>query len=261
MIRAKATFVTSFAGIALVLLTIAAVSGADGPAVMVTDYNVEPEVLMPGDTGTITLTIKNMDAQSSETETVVKTLSGSSQQTTTTSTKSISAEIETIRLSSRSSAIEWLSKGHQRAEYLNVGALGPGECITISLPIKAAAYASDGTYFPEVYIEVDNGENVRFPIPVKVESSSVELLEKDLPSEISLSESKEIAVVVANNRPNSVSSVNVRVNAKSEGLEFMPEQIFVGDLAAHEKIAVNFTITPLSAGDKDISFVVEYKNG
>lgn len=66
---------------------------------------------------------------------------------------------------------------------------------------------------------------------------------------------------MANNRPNSVSGVNVRVNAKSEGLEFMPERIFIGNLAAYEKREVNFTLTPLSAGDKDISFEVEYKNG
>ncbi len=257
---AKRTIVTSFAVVALVLLATAMASAADGPAVMITDYTVEPEVLMPGDTGTITLTIKNMDTQSSESETIVENPSLGSQKTAT-STRGISAEIDTIRLSSRNSAIEWLSEGTQRAEYFNVGALGPGESITISLPIKAAAYARDGTYFPEVYIEVDNGENVRFPIPVKVESSSVELLEKDVPSEISLSESKGIAIVVANNRPNSVSGVNVLVKTESGELEFMPERIFIGNLAAYEKREVNFTLTPLSAGDKDITFEVEYKNG
>jgi len=102
---------------------------------------------------------------------------------------------------------------------------------------------------------------VRFPVPVKVESSSVEILEKDVPSEISLSESKEIVIVVANNRPNSVSGVKVLVKAKSDELEFMPERIFIGNLAAYEKREVNFTLTPLSEGTKDISFEVEYKNG
>jgi len=260
MIRAKRTIVTSFAVVALLLLATAMASAADGPAVMITDYNVEPDVLMPGDTGTITLTIKNMDTQSSESETIVENPSLGSQKTAT-STRGISAEIDTIRLNSRSRNIEWLREGVQRSEYYNVGALGPGESITIALPIKAAAYASDGTYFSEVYIEVDNGENVRFPIPVKVESSSVELLEKDIPSEISLSESKGIAVVVANNRPNSVSGVNVLVKTESGELEFMPERIFIGNLAAYEKREVNFTLTPFSAGDKDISFEVKYKNG
>lgn len=260
MISAKKVITTSFAVAALVLLTMAAVSAADGPAVMITDYKVEPEVLMPGDTGIITVTIQNMDTQSAETETTT-TGKDSPSETTKTSTRSISAEIESIRLSGSDKNIEWSREGVQRSEYYNVGSLGPGESITISLPIEAATHTSDGTYFSEVYIEVDNGDNVRFPIPVKVESSSVEILEKDVPSEISLSESKEIALVVANNRPNSVSGVNVHVKAKSEELEFTPERIFVGNLAPYEKRAVNFSLSPLSIGNKDIQFVVEYKNG
>jgi len=259
MISAKKTIVMGFAVASLLLLATAAVSAADGPAVMITDYKVEPEVLMPGDTGTITVTIQNMDTQSSETETTTTTTTSYTSSTTTMST--VNAEIESIRLSSRSRDIEWLRDGFQRSEYYNVGALGPGESITISLPIKAATHTSEGTYFPEVCIEVDNGENVRFPIPVKVESSSVEILEKDVPSEISLSESKEIVIVVANNRPNSVSGVKVLVKAKTDELEFTPERIFIGNLAPYEKRDVNFSLTPLSVGNKDIQFEVEYKNG
>jgi hypothetical protein len=252
---------TVFAVAALVLLaTAAAVSAADGPAVMISDYNVEPDVLMPGDSGTITVTIQNMDSQSSETETTT-TGKDTPSVSTKTSTRSISAEIESIRLSSRSSDIEWLCEGVQRSEYYNVGALGPGERITIAIPIKATTHTGDGTYFPEVCVEVDNGDDVRFPLPVKVESSSVEIIEKDVPSDISLSESKEVAMVVANNRPNSVSGVNVHVKAKSEELEFTPERIFIGNLAPYEKRELNFSLTPLSAGNKGIQFEVEYKNG
>ena len=251
-----------FAVVFLSLLVVATASAAEGPAVMITDYLVEPEVLMPGDTGTITLIIKNMDTQSSESEMVVTNPSGTSQQTTTTtSTRGISAEIETIRLSSRSKDIEWLKEGTQRTEYFNVGALGPGESITISLPIKAAAYARDGTYFPEVYIEVDNGDNVRYPVRVQVDSSEVQLLEQDIPSEISLSESKEIAIVVANNRPNTVSGVNVFVRSSNDDFEFAPEGLFIGNLGAYEQKEVEFTLTPLSEGDHNIYFEATYKNG
>ncbi len=259
MIRAKELIAITFAVASLILLATAIVSAIEGPAVMVTRYTVEPEALMPGDTGTITLTIKNMDEQSSE---MVEIVSGiGSQSTKKQSKSSISAEIETIRLSSRSSDIEWLSEGSRRTEYYNVGALGPGESIDISIPIKAADYARDGSYHPEVYIEVENGENVRFPVSVKVYSSEVELLETDVHPEISLSESKQIGLVVANNRPNPVSGVNVHVKAKTDEVEITPEQIFIGELGAYEKTEVNFTLTPLSAGDIDISFEVTYKNG
>jgi len=112
-----------------------------------------------------------------------------------------------------------------------------------------------------VYIEVDNGKNVRFPVPVKVDSSEVEIFEKDIPSEISLSESKQIAIVVANNRPNSVNGVNVEVKSKSGGLEFTPDGIYIGNLEAYEQRALNFTLTPLFEGDNDIYFEADYKNG
>lgn len=244
----------------LLLLTAATASAAEGPAVMIIDYTVEPEVLMPGDTGTITLTMRNTDIQSLET-TVEQSASTPDRITTTTSTRSISAEIETIRLSSRSKDIEWLKESTQRTEYFNVGALGPGESITISLPIKAAAYALDGTYFPEVYIEVDNGDNVRFPVRVQVDSSELQLLEQDIPSEISTSESNEIAIIVANNRPNSMSGVNVFVKSSNDDFEFTPEGIFIGKLEAYEQKEVEFTLIPLSEGDHNIYFEATYKNG
>lgn len=245
---------------ALGLILAAAASAAEGPTVMVTGYTVKPDVLMPGDTGTITLTIKNMDIQSSETETIVENPSISTQKTTQ-STRVISAEIETIRLSSRSREIEWLSEGTKRTEYLNVGSLGPGGSITITLPIRAVAYARDGTYFPEVYIEVDNGDNVRFPVHVEVDSSEVQLLEEDIPSEISLSESKDIAIVVANNRGNTVNGVNVFVESSSGDFEFTPEGVFIGSLGAYEQRTVTFTVTSYAEGEHGITFDATYKNG
>ena len=263
MIRAKKVIAMTFAVAALILLATAIVSAIDGPAVMVTSYTVEPGALMPGDTGTITLTIKNpsITAESSEIAMTYGKAGLPQQSTTTASTRDNSAEIKTIRLSSRGSGIEWSSEGFQRTEYGNIGALGPGESIELSIPIKAAEYARDGTYHPEVYIEVENGENVRFPVCVKVDSSEVELLEMDAHPVISLSESKQIGLVVANNRPNSVSGVNVYVKAKTDEIEITPKQIFIGGLGASEKREVSITLTPLSAGDIDLAFDVIYKNG
>ena len=259
MISTTKSITPVFAVAALLLLATAAVSDTGGPAVMVTDYKVEPEVLMPGDTGTIEVTIMNMDTKSLELESTSSGGSGSDT-STTQMTSAVSAEIKTIRLSS-SGEIEWLQKGSHRTKYYNIGSLGQGQSILISLPIKADGSASDGTYFTELYIEVDNGDNVRFPVPVKVESSSVEILEKDIPADISVSESSEIVIVVANNRPNSVSGVQVHVQAETEELEFLPERIYIGNLAPYEQRDLKFALIPLSDGEKDFQFVVDYKNG
>ena len=107
MISANKNITTGFTVAALVLFaTAAVVSAAEGPAVMVTDYKVEPAVLMPGDTGIITVTVQNMDTQSSETETTT-TGKYSPSETTKISKRSISAEIEGIRLSGSDKNIQW----------------------------------------------------------------------------------------------------------------------------------------------------------
>ena len=108
MIRAKKVIAMTFAVASLILLATAIVSAIDGPAVMVTSYTVEPEALMPGDTGTITLTIKNpfIYAESLETGMPIGETSIPQQTTTKMSTQGISAEIATIRMRSRGSLIE-----------------------------------------------------------------------------------------------------------------------------------------------------------
>jgi len=229
------------------------------PTVMITDYNVYPEVLMPGDTGTITVTIQNMDTLSSETETT--TTKTTSYESSTTATSTIRAEIETIRLSSRSRGIEWLREGSQRSEYYNIGALGPGESITISLPIKAATYASDRTYFPEVCIEVEKGENVRFPIPVKVDSSGVKI-SADAPSSIAVGEITTISLTVLNTRQNKIEAV--RLVPMTKGVKFSPSEFLIGTITPDELVNASFDIAigdSFGQGENEIQFRVEYKNG
>jgi hypothetical protein len=236
---------------------------AERPAVMVTGYSVEPAVLMPGDTGTVTLTLKNpfIDYSSSETETSVEPSGTTEQTTTTTTSRGMSAEIETIRLSSKSQDTRWLAETTDRTQYLNLGTLGPGESMTVSLPINVLSYAPDGTYFPEVYIEVDNGDNVRFPIKVEIDSSEVELLEEDIPSVISLGESRAVKIMVANNRPNMVRGVNVLLRSSTSDLEFTPQGVYMGNLEAYEQRTVSFMLTPHSAGAQDLTLEATYKNG
>ncbi|MEA2032078.1 MAG: hypothetical protein U9N41_00665 [Euryarchaeota archaeon] len=229
------------------------------PTVMITDYNVYPEVLMPGDTGTITVTIQNRDTQSSETETT--TTKTTSYESSTTATSTIRAEIETIRLSSRSRDIEWLREGVQRSEYYNIGALGPGESITISLPIKAAAHTSDGTYFPEVCIEVEKGENVRFPIPVKVASSDVKI-SADAPSSVTMGEITTVGLTVFNTRQNKIEAV--RLVPMTKGVKFSPSEFPIGTMEPDELVNASFDIAigdSFDQGENEIEFKVEYKNG
>jgi len=55
-------------GVAVLTLLLQASCVAEGPAVTVVSYEVEPAVFFPGDEGTISLTLKNTATQSSVTE-------------------------------------------------------------------------------------------------------------------------------------------------------------------------------------------------
>ena len=247
-----------------VLLQAVCAAEAEGSAVAVVNHNVEPAVFFPGDEGTISLTLKNTVTQSTVTEESFKQERGGSY-TRTTTVSTTSAEIESVRLVSKK-CVEWLSTRTRSSEFFRIGALGPGESIRISFPVRVNKFCEDGTYFPEVLVSVENGKDVRFPIPVRVDSSALDIL-VDIPPEISPGDSKEVRVTVANSRPSAVSGARVSVHADTdEGLELTPECIFVGKLEPFEHKTVNFTLSAVKeeagakAEFKSIVFEATYKN-
>jgi hypothetical protein len=136
-------------------------------SIIVADYVVTPAVLQPGDVGTITATIRNTASTGSLTET--GNLSGSDGSTITgTRSRDIPVTIESVRLSG--GAVEVLSGDNSW-----VGAIGPGESVPVTFLVRAPA--SDGLYFPELWIEVTDGRSVRTQIPVNV-NTQIALLKK-----------------------------------------------------------------------------------
>ena len=117
---------------------------------------VTPAVLMPGDTGTITLTIKNTAQTASEKENT-GIVSGS----TFASTKNtdINVFIENVHLDEN--GIEVLNEDFDR-----VGELGPGQSVPVMFVIRAPA--KSGIYFPEAWIDVKDGRSTRYPVLVNV---------------------------------------------------------------------------------------------
>lgn len=226
------------------------------PTVMITDYNVYPEVLMPGDTGTITLTITNMAEQASQTETTERT--GYSETTMTETTMSINARIESIHLLGK--GIDVVTTGDLREEYLNVGDLGPGKSINISFAIKAI---HAGTFIPYVRIDVKNGNSVRFPLLVKVDSADVKISADAHPS-IAMGEITAISLTVLNTRRNKIEAV--RLVPMTKGVKLSPSEFPIGTMAPDELVNASFDIAigdsfGGSEKETELEFKVEYKNG
>ncbi|RCV65614.1 hypothetical protein C5S53_02875 [Methanophagales archaeon] len=136
------------------------VTYAQSPALTITDYTVQPEILTPGELGTVTVTIKNTAVNAS-------------------------ADITDIYLFAPR-----FEHDHKRFEH--VGILGGGSSTSITFAFTASE--EEGIYFPELHVVYSPEgslarETLRYPFPVRVnERTSMKEVslevEKDIPVEI-----------------------------------------------------------------------------
>jgi hypothetical protein len=146
--------------IALMSAIVVPVSAESAPTVTITDYKVNPSVLMPDSLGTITITIKNTAASASiiEKSGQIKDTAGFTVEKTT----DINVNLENVQLEGY--GIEVLSKAFDR-----VGEIGPGQSISLTFSIRAPS--KSGIYYPEVWIDTTGGKSTRYPIPVNVNTA------------------------------------------------------------------------------------------
>ncbi|MEA3458922.1 MAG: hypothetical protein U9R21_09640, partial [Candidatus Thermoplasmatota archaeon] len=216
------------------------------PAVIVSDYELSPEIFMPGDSGLLTLTITN--AETAAAETTVETYGGVSVTTAETlGTKIIKIWVMPDDDGSR--------EVEAKTSYLDVGYLAAGASIIVSFELVADENISEGLYFPKVRINVDTGEDVSFPIPVEISNASVDLVSTEFPSKISMSGSTEIKLTAINNRANPVDGVTIAPKSMN-GIEFVPESRFISTLDSYSSEDVIFSVKPSETGPQNLTFEI-----
>ena len=216
--------------ISLMLITVIfiiapAVADVNGlePALIISDYVVEPAVLMPGDIGTITVTITNtaypsIPAISDQSDLFKEMFSGSEDTTTESSTgMETTAEIRHITLSGNEIKLIKGPTGKIK--------LGPSQSVRATFAIKVGSTVKDGMHFPTVVIDVKDGDDVEYSIPVSVDGSSLSMTASNIPSSIPIGRVSEIEIGIINMRPNNV--MGVSITPKVDGMEFSPKQAFV----------------------------------
>ena len=194
--------------LALILACLPAGVAADttDPTVTIKSYQVTPSILLPGDEGTITITMANTAGQASQTESTVQTLTGST--VTSTSTKDVTVLVESVYMYGQ--GVDVLEGNFQE-----VGALGPGQSMTLTFLIRAPRQA--GIYFPEVWIRIPQGTSVKYPIPVNVNSpigiqkQAVLVLESATPDSANPGEEIPVTLTVRNDGQLLAEDVTLRV--------------------------------------------------
>jgi len=235
-------FVAAFLVMAVVSpFALAATTGELRPTVSLS-YDIEPGAFMPGDTGTITITLKNM-------------ATGGVYVTEDDETLSMNAYIASATIGGNGN-FEILDKG-----YSNIGMLGPQDTIELSFNVKAKDNASIGTHF--LNLQLVGGSNMydlNYRIPVKVDDRDLQIILSDVPSTM-MNEISTVSVEVVNRRQNTVTSVIV--SPEGEGMVFTPSEYFIGSIPAGNKSTATFTLNTMysSPEKRDMSFNVSYFNG
>jgi len=146
--------------IALVVTAPLARAEADQPSAFIESYTITPQVLAPGDHGTISAVIKSTATTATLQESSGSTSSGSFE-----TVRSIDIPIQIDSISIEGNGITVLS-----GTYLRFGSLGPGQSATVTFAIQAPG--REGIYFPEILVDINGGKNVRYPIPVNVNAKN-----------------------------------------------------------------------------------------
>ncbi len=206
-----------------------------------------PEVFMPGDRGTITLTLKN----TATTSTV--TIDGQDYDT--------NARIQAAVLRPLSDEIIVLD-----APYEDMGLLGPGDSIKLTFNVMSSEDAGEGTHNLELAIEGNSFDyNSRKNIPLEVDSSNVKVITS---KPLELVDGKAIIEFdVANTHPNELSSVSIRPEA--EGIYFYPAEYFIGPMDPDELFTIEFDAIKDNSSDTvkkssdtiNMSVTANYNNG
>ncbi len=226
----------------LLILIMIQVSAADSditvrPSVMV-DYSVDPAYLMPGDVGTVTITLNN----------AAKDYSYSVPVNNKTEIFDLSAQVMDASLSGNSH-IQVTSNS-----YYDVGLLGPGDTIDFTYSIKVSEDALDNIYFLDfVFIGGGDMYDVKWKIPVTVDTSGIKLINSEVGRN-----SDYIVLDIANVRPNTVKAVTI-VPA-TDNVEFQPAQYFIGTMDSDEMFTIQFDIEP-EDGVEQIGVKAIFKNG
>ncbi len=201
----------------------------------------EPEVLMPGDTGTVTFTLKNTATQYSI---------------------SLGGEEYDTNARIRSATLKGTNDVEVNSDpYHDTGILGPGDTVEVTYNIKVDDTARDGTKHLEfIVVGSSHTYNYDWNVPLTVDSAGI----KVIPTK-PLTIDNGVATIqfdIVNTHPNTLTSVSIRPQA--EGIEFSPVEYFIGSMDHDELFTVEFDAQVVSdnvSDQQDLALIAQYRSG
>ncbi|MCX6690544.1 MAG: S-layer protein, partial [Methanoregula sp.] len=207
-----------FIGILLLCAGIPMVTAVDNgalpltsPTVFIENYQLTPSILMPGDTGTLSFTIRNTNQNSN-----IQQNSGIYQGgfATTTSTD-INVFIENIHLEGNGIVVK-------TPDFERFGAIGPGQSVPVTFLVQAPV--KDGIYFPEIWIDIKDGTSTRYPVPVNVNTHIAVvkkpelILQKTIPEGVIPGDDFNVTLNLRNDGDSRADDIAISINSSTSAI-------------------------------------------
>lgn len=222
-----------FAVCALLIICLAAPASAatlpsvadNAPSMVVTNFVCTPGVLMPGDTGTIAVTLTNNGSEAASIN------------------KAVLHDADGVKMTV--------------TDYYNdFGSIAPGNSVTVVMPIKAGSQT--GTFYPVFYVDFNRGMTyLKQPLAITIDDAGLDVILTNVPDELSATGSEPVTITLANRMGTELSSVSV--TAEGNGVSCKEGSVFVGNLAAFSSTPATLTIKTDNASE--VKLVVSYSNG
>lgn len=257
--RIESTRILLVTGVALLLLlgSCAGPVSATDPTVIISHYTVNPPVLAPEGYGTIQVTLTNTAGTAMIRESSGISTGGEFQ---TTRSTDIPAVIDSVQLMG----------GEIRVidgNFKSFGAIGPGQSVNVTFSIQAPA--AEGLYFPEVWVGINGGKNVRYPVPVNVNSaryvmqSPILVVHKQLPETVNPGGSFPVTLTISNAGAIRASDIILSTSTSTTSLGSRgPNTISLDPLAGGEMQAVTLEFITdrfVAVGLQKIMLGIDYK--
>jgi len=222
------------------------------PSIMVYDYELSPETLMPGDVGVLTITLKNMQDKPIEKDVDIKSeIKGSSGYVIDIDAETrftMDAYIKEAYI------VEREFKVYNR--YSSAGVLGPDSKVDLAFKIKAPL--EEGIYMLKFIADIEDMEGksskgIRYFIPIVV-TGTVNIL----PLEVF---ENEVRLEVINEGLSDVNGVYVVAVSTASGVECQPERVYIGKIKYGESAIAVFKVIKAEEEVNRAVFKAAYKTG
>lgn len=221
--------------VAVAMLVVPA-TAADSPTVMVTEYRVNPSIMMPDSAGTISIIVKN----TANSATIKENSGFYTNEFTTTKVTDINVNIEKVQLFGN--GVKLISKDFER-----VGEIGPGQSLPFTFTIQAPS--KSGMYYPEVWIATSGGRSTRYPIPVNVNTSvgvqkqAIMILESRFPDTVNPGDEIPVTLTVRNSGETLADEVTLRIDNVSSMIAPKSTALYhIGEVKGNDQKSVDLVL-------------------